>query len=156
MHDRCANGQKLKMLTVVDEWTRACVAIEVDDRIPAARVINVIQALMHQYGAPCFLRSDNGPEFIAKALKTWLQRRGVQTAYIDAGKPWQNGTNESFNGKIRDECLNLEWFRHRLEARIVIAPWRQQYNEQRPHSSLGYQTPAQVRQQVGECSPLSP
>ncbi len=88
---------------------------------------------------------DNGPEFVAKAVKIWLSQQGIQTAYIEAGKPWQNATNESFNGKLPDECLNLEWFRHRLEAQVVIEQWRQQYNEQRPHSSLRYRTPTQAQ-----------
>ncbi len=156
IHDRCANGQKLKLLTVVDEWTRECVAIEVAGRLTAAQVIQVLSTLIQRYGAPRYLRSDNGPEFIAHAIRTWLTQNGIQTAYIDAGKPWQNGTNESFNGKLRDECLNLEWFRHRTEARILIEQWRWQYNEQRPHSSLSYRTPSQVRQQVTTTPTLSP
>ncbi len=155
IHDRCANGQKLKLLTVVDEWTRECLAIEVQGRLTANGVINVLRTLIEQHGAPRFLRSDNGPEFIAQAIKAWLAQSGVQTAYIDPGKPWQNGTNESFNGKLRDECLNLEWFRHRLEARIVIEQWRCHYNEQRPHSSLGYRTPSQLRKQAVTTPALS-
>jgi putative transposase len=125
-HDTCANGQKLKILTVVDEWTREGLAAEVEGRITATRVIQVVQRLIQQYGAPSFIRSDNGPECVAQAVKTWLAQQGIQTVYIDGGKPWQNGTNESFNGKLRDECLNLEWFRHRREAQIVIEQWRQQ------------------------------
>ncbi len=148
IQDRCANGQKLKLLTVIDEWSRECLAIEVQGRLTANGVIDVLRKLIEHYGPPCFLRSDNGPECIAQAVKTWLSQSGVQTAYIDPGKPWQNGTNESFNGKLRDECLNLEWFRHRLEARIVIEQWRCYYNEQRPHSSLGYRTPSELRQQA--------
>jgi putative transposase len=155
IHDRCANGQKLKLLTVVDEWTRECLAIEVQGRLTANGVIGVLRTLIAQYGVPHFLRSDNGPEFIAQAVKGWLAHSGVQTAYIDPGKPWQNGANESFNGKLRDECLNLEWFRHRREARIVIEQWRRHYNEQRPHSSLGYRTPIQVRHQAAMPLPLS-
>ena len=145
VHDTCANGQKLKILTVVDEWSRECLAVEVEGRMTARRVITVLQRLIEQHGPPTFIRSDNGPEFVAKAVKSWLAQQGIQTAYIEAGKPWQNGTNESFNGKLRDECLNLEWFRHRLEAQVVIEQWRQQYNEQRPHSSLQYRTPMQAR-----------
>ena len=141
--DGCANGQKLKMLTVVDEWTRECLAVEVEARINSPRVIEVLARLMSLHGHPQYLRSDNGPEFVSKAVKQWLSRSGVQTAYIDRGKPWQNGLNESFNGKLRDECLNLEWFRDRAEAKVVIEQWRKHYNEQRPHSSLGYKTPAQ-------------
>ncbi len=150
IHDRCANGQKLKRLTVVDEWTREALAIEVEGRLTAAHVIQVLGRLIQRYGPPRYLRSDNGPEFIARAIQTWLTHSGVQTAYIDAGKPWQNGTNERFNGKLCDECLNLEWFRHRLEARIISEQWRQHYNAQRPHRSLGYRTPAQVRQHMLE------
>ncbi len=156
IHDRCANGQKLKLLTVVDEWTRECLAIEVQGRITATRVIDVLRALIATYGAPRFLRSDNGPEFIARAVKDWLERSGVQTAYIDPGKPWQNGANESFNGKLRDECLNLEWFRHRREAQIIIEQWRRHYNEVRPHSSLAYRTPMEQRQGSITKSTLSP
>ncbi len=155
LYDRCANGQQLKLLTVVDEWTRECLAIRVDGRMRAKQVIEVLRALIQQHGPPSYIRSDNGPECIARAVKAWLAQEGVHTAYIDAGKPWQNGTNESFNGKFRDECLNLEWFRHRLEARIVIEQWRRHYNEHRPHSSLGYKTPAQVRQQAVELQSLS-
>lgn len=144
VHDTCANGQHLKILTVVDEWSREGLAVEVAGRITPAAVIRVVQRLIAQYGTPAYLRSDNGPEFVARAVKTWLAEQGIQTAYIEGGKPWQNGTNESFNGKLRDECLNLEWVRHRREAQIVIEQWRRQYNEQRPHSSLGYQPPSQV------------
>ena len=156
IHDRCANGQKLKLLTVVDEWTRECLAIQVDGQLTATRVLQVLRELIRRHGPPRYLRSDNGPEFIAHAVRNWLTNSGIQTAYIDAGKPWQNGTNESFNGKLRDECLNLEWFRHRTEARIVIEQWRQQYNEQRPHSSLKYRTPNQIRQQAVTTPPLPP
>jgi putative transposase len=143
--DGCANGQKLKMLTVVDEWTRECLAIEVGARINSSKVLEVLSRLMSVHGQPQYLRSDNGPEFIARQVKNWLKRSGVETAYIEGGKPWQNGVNESFNGKLRDECLSLEWFKNRAEARVVIEQWRRHYNEGRPHSSLGYQTPAQFR-----------
>ena len=143
--DSCANGEKLKLLTVVDESTRECLAIEVGARINSRAVIDVLTSLMRLHGRPEYLRSDNGPEFVSKAVKQWLSSRGVQTAYIEGGKPWQNGLNESFNGKLRDECLNLEWFRNRAEAKVVIEKWRKHYNEQRPHSSLGYKTPAQFR-----------
>jgi putative transposase len=143
--DTCANGQKLKMLTVVDEWTRESLAVEVEARINSRGVIDVLAKLMSRHGSPQYLRSDNGPEFVSRAVREWLSRSGVQTAYIGGGKPWQNGLNESFNGKLRDECLNLEWFSNRAEAKVVIEQWRKHYNEQRPHSSLGYKTPAQFR-----------
>ena len=143
--DSCANGEKLKMLTVVDEATRESLAIEVGARINSLAVIEVLTRLISLHGQPEYLRSDNGPEFVSKAIKRWLSSSGVKTAYIEGGKPWQNGLNESFNGKLRDECLNLEWFRNRAEAKIIIEQWRKHYNEQRPHSSLGYKTPAQFR-----------
>ena len=119
----CANGQNLKMLTVVDEWTRESLAVEVEARINSVGVIDVLAKLMSLHGQPEYLRSDNGPEFVSTAVKQWLNRSGVQTAYIDRGKPWQNGLNESFNGKLRDECLSLEWFSNRCEAKVVIEQW---------------------------------
>jgi putative transposase len=140
--DWCANGQKLKCLTVTDEWTKEGLAIEVDGRIRSARVIEVLSGLVSERGAPLYLRSDNGPEFVSRALLKWIFDQGVETALIDPGKPWQNGTAESFNGKFRDECLSLEWFRSRAEAKVVIENWRRHFNEVRPHSSLGYLTPA--------------
>ena len=140
--DWCANGQQLKCLTVTDEWTKEGLAIEVDGRIRSGRVIDVLSRLISKRGAPQYLRSDNGPEFVARALLKWMVDQGIETALIDPGKPWQNGVSESFNGKFRDECLSLEWFRSRAEAKVVIEAWRRHYNEIRPHSSLGYLTPA--------------
>jgi putative transposase len=141
--DWCANGQQLKCLTVTDEWTKEGLAIEVDGRIRSPRVIEVLSRLASERGAPLYLRSDNGPEFVSRALLTWITSMGIDTALIDPGKPWQNGATESFNGKFRDECLSLEWFRSRAEAKVVIETWRRHYNEVRPHSSLGYLTPAE-------------
>lgn len=140
--DRCANGQQLKCLTVTDEWTREGLAIEVDGRIRSARVIEVLARLVSERGAPLYLRSDNGSEFVSRALLSWIVAQGIDTALIDPGKPWQNANGESFNGRFRDECLSLEWFRSRAEAKVVIESWRRHYNEVRPHSSLGYLTPA--------------
>jgi putative transposase len=145
--DACANGQVLKCLTIVDEWTRECHAIDVAGRIRSTRVIEVLAQLISVHGAPRYLRSDNGPEFVSRAILQWLLAAGIDTALIDPGKPWQNGTDESFNGKFRDECLNVEWFRTRPEATIVIEQWRRHYNEVRPHSSLGYLTPQEFREQ---------
>jgi putative transposase len=141
--DWCANGQQLKCLTVTDEWTKEGLAIEVDGRIRSGRVIEVLSRLVSERGAPLCLRSDNGPEFVSRALLKWIVDQGIETALIDPGKPWQNGATESFNGKFRDECLSLEWFRSRAEAKIVIETWRQHFNQVRPHSSLGYLTPAE-------------
>jgi putative transposase len=140
--DRCANGQQLKCLTVTDEFTKEGLAIDVDARIRSPRVIEVLSWLVSERGAPAFLRSDNGPEFVSRALLSWITAQGIGTALIDPGKPWQNGVGESFNGKFRDECLSLEWFRSRAEAKVVIEAWRRHYNQVRPHSSLGYLTPA--------------
>ena len=139
----CANGQRLKCLTVTDEWTKEGLAIEVDGRIRSQRVIEVLARLVSERGVPLYLRSDNGPEFVSRALLKWIVDQGIATALIDPGKPWQNGTAESFNGKFRDVCLSLEWFRSRSEAKVVIESWRRHYNEVRPHSSLGYLTPAE-------------
>ena len=139
--DACADGRQIKCLTVEDEFTKEGLAIEVAGRIRSGRVIEVLSRLVSERGAPKHLRCDNGPEFVARAVLKWLVDQGIDTAFIDPGKPWQNGVNESFNGKFRDECLSLEWFRSRAEAKVVIESWRQHYNEIRPHSSLGYLTP---------------
>jgi putative transposase len=144
--DSCANGQQLKCLTVVDEFTHECLAIDVAGSIRSARVIDVLTRLMSVHGAPAYLRSDNGPEFVSNAILRWLTDAGIETAHIDPGKPWQNGTNESFNGKFRDECLSVEWFRTRREAQVIIEMWRQHYNAVRPHSSLDYLTPHEFKQ----------
>ena len=141
--DRCANGQQLKCLTVTDEWTKEGLAIEVDGRLRSGRVIEVLSRLVSERGAPRYLRSDNGPEFVARAVLEWIAGQKIETALIDPGKPWQNGVGESFNGKFRDECLSMEWFLSRAEAKVVIEAWRRHYNEVRPHSSLGYLTPAE-------------
>jgi len=143
--DACANGQQVKCLTVVDEYTRECLEIDVAGSIRSRRVIEVLSRLISVHGAPRYLRSDNGPEFVSTALLKWAVQEQIETALIDPGKPWQNGTNESFNGKFRDECLAMEWFRNRIEAKIVIEDWRTHYNEVRPHSSLQYLTPAEFR-----------
>ena len=143
--DTCANGQQLKCLTVIDEWTRECLAIDVAGGIRSGRVIEILAQLVSLYGAPRYLRSDNGPEFVACAILRWLQDAGIETALIDPGKPWQNGADESFNGKFRDEFLTLQWFRNRIDAKVGIERWRRHYNEVRPHSSLGYLTPLEFK-----------
>jgi transposase InsO family protein len=143
MEDRCATGRKLKLLTVVDEFTRECLAITVARSIRAHDVIRVLDTLFHTRTTCAFIRSDNGPEFIARTLNQWLSENGARTIYIDPASPWQNAYGESFNGRFRDECLNMEVFNTMAEAQIVTEMWRRQYNEQRPHSSLGYLTPAE-------------
>lgn len=141
--DTCADGRQLKCLTVTDEFTKEGLAIDVAGSIRSARVIEVLSRLVSARGAPHYLRSDNGPEFVSRALLSWIASQGIDTALIEPGKPWQNGVAESFNGKFRDECLSLEWFRSRVEAKVVIEQWRRHYNEVRPHSSLGYLTPTE-------------
>lgn len=143
VYDACANGQQIKCLTVIDEFTRECLAIDVAGGIRSKRVIEVLSQLVSVRGAPRYLRSDNGPEFVSHRILEWIEQSGIGSALIDPGKPWQNGTDESFNGRLRDECLNLEWFRSRREARVVIEAWRQHYNYVRPHSSLDYRTPVE-------------
>jgi putative transposase len=144
--DTCADNRSLKCLTVVDEFSRECLAIDVAGSIRSGRVIEVLTQLVSLHGTPKYLRSDNGPEFVATAILRWMQTAQIDTAYIDPGKPWQNGTNESFNGKLRSECLDLECFRNRLEAKVGIELYRRHYNEERPHQSLGDLTPAEFKQ----------
>jgi putative transposase len=151
--DACANGQQLKCLTIVDEYSRECLAIDVAGSIRSGRVIEMLSKLVSVHGAPQYLRSDNGPEFVSRAILRWLAGAQIDTAHIDPGKPWQNGSNESFNGKFRDECLSMEWFKNRLDAKIVIENWRRHYNEVRPHSSLANLTPTEFKQQVSQQNP---
>lgn len=147
--DTCANGQQLKCLTVIDEFTRECLAIDVAGSIRSGRVIEVLSRLVSVHGAPTYLRSDNGPEFVSRAVLRWLtQDAGINTAFIDPGKPWQNGSNESFNGKFRDECLAMQWFKNRIDAKVLIEEFRRGYNEVRPHSSLGQLTPTEFKQKL--------
>jgi len=145
VHDWCASGQKLKLLTVVDEFTRESLCIETRTSIKSQMVIAVLNRLVKERGAPAYLRSDNGPEFVAKRVKQWLACAGIQTLYIKPGSPWQNAFGESFNGRLRDECLNVEWFNNLAEAKVVVERWRRYYNEERPHSSLEYKTPVEFR-----------
>ena len=145
MHDACANGRRLKLLTVTDEFTRESLTVETRTSIKSRAVVEVLERLMCERGTPAFLRSDNGPELIARQVREWLAVKGVQTLYIEPGSPWQNAKAESFNGRLRDECLNMEWFRNLREAQVVIESWRHFYNEERPHSSLGYRTPVEFR-----------
>ena len=143
--DACADGRQIKCLAVLDEWTRECLAIDVAGSIRSGRVVDVLSRLVSVHGAPRYLRSDNGPEFVSKAILNWVTKEGIDTAFIDPGKPWQNGTEESFNGRFRDECLGMEWFRSRPEAAAIIETWRRHYNGVRPHSSLGYLTPNEFK-----------
>lgn len=143
IHDRTANGRPLKWLSIVDEYTRECLALEVDRSITAEKVIDVLAELFRIRGVPQHIRSDNGPEFIAKAIRRWLCLAGVETLYVEPGSPWENGYAESFHSRLRDELLNREEFTNLAEARHLADAWRLEYNHRRPHSSLGYRTPAE-------------
>ena len=145
VHDECANGQKLKCFVVKDEFTRECLAIDVESRFRAAAVVNTLNRLICIYGRPAYLRCDNGPEFIAKQVRKWATSKNIEIAYTEPGKPWQNGSIESFNSRFRDECLNMEWFASRREARVIIQTYRERYNSQRPHSAINYRVPSEVR-----------
>ncbi len=141
VEDALADGTPLRILTVMDEFTREGLALDVALSTSAERVIGVLIALIAQYGTPANLRSDNGAEFVATAVQTWLTHCGVQTLYIEPGKPWQNGKEERFNGTVRDECLNMHQFFSVAEACVRVSTFRQHYNTERPHSRLGYLTP---------------
>lgn len=143
VEDATENGTRFRVLTLIDEHTRECLVVHVDWSIRAVDVIRVVEAAMARYGVPTHLRSDNGPEFIAYAIQDWLREKNVKTIYITPGAPWENAYIESFHDKLRDECLNREIFGSLMEARVVIEQWRLEYNAERPHSSLGYQTPAE-------------
>ena len=138
---RTEDGRPVRMLTVIDEYTRECMAIKVARRIRSDDVIHALTELFVLNGAPEHIRSDNGPEFTAKVVRGWLERVGVKTLFIQPGSPWENGYNESFNGKLRDELLNREIFYSLKEAQILTERWRREYNTIRPHSSLGYRPP---------------
>ncbi len=145
VHDRLVDGRALKMLCVIDEYTRECLAIEVGASLRSQDVILTLSRLMRLYGKPAFIRSDNGAEFTAAKVMRWLRDAAIGPAFIAPGSPWQNGFVESFNGKLRDELLNREWFRSRAEAKVLIERCRQFYNERRPHSAHRYQPSATVR-----------
>ena len=140
--DRTANGRALKILTIIDEYTRECLGLVVKRKITSQEVIDKLFDLFILRGIPEHIRSDNGPEFTAKAIRKWLSRIGVKTLYIEPGSPWENGYIESFNGKLRDELLNIEVFTTLQEAKVLIEQWRQEYNQVRPHSALGYRPPS--------------
>jgi len=142
MMARTTDGRPLRLLTVVDEFTRECLVIDVGRRITSDDVLERLTELFVLRGVPACVRSDNGPEFTATVVREWLERVGVKTLYIEPGSPWENGYIESFNGKLRDELLNGETFDTVLEAQVLVENWRRHYNAVRPHSSLGYRPPA--------------
>ena len=142
IHERTHDGRPLRLLTVIDEYSREALAIVVARKMNAQDVLRTLARLFVRYGMPEYLRSDNGPEFTAKVVRRWLKRLKVGTLFIDPGSPWENGYNESFNGKLRDELLNREIFSSLWEAKVLVERWRREYNRVRPHSSLGYRPPA--------------
>jgi putative transposase len=148
--DRTEDGRQLKLLVVIDEYTRECLAIETGRRFTSRDVQLMLQYLFALRGAPEHIRSDNGPEFIAKEIRRWLGQASVGTLYIKKGSPWENGYVESFNGKLRDELLNRELFLSLLEARYVLDEWREDYNERRPHSGLNWKTPSSYAASVAD------
>ena len=149
---RTERGGRLRILAVMDEYTRQCLAIEVARSMPSQRVMQVLSWLFLVHGNPEHLRSDNGPEFVAHAVQRWLPQQGCQTMYITPGSPWENPFIESFIGKLRDECLNCYIFANGREAQQIVEEWRMEYNTYRPHSSLGYLTPAEFALQQHDLS----
>ena len=153
LQDCFSNGRKFRSLTIVDDFTRECPAIEVDTSIPGARVVRVMDRLAQTWGIPRTIVSDNGGEFIGRAMDAWANRHGVKLHFIDPGKPTQNAYIESFNGKFRDECLDQHWFTDLADARGKIETWRVEYNTVRPHSSLAYATPEEFAERFKEQNP---
>jgi transposase InsO family protein len=142
IHDRTADGRPLKWFSIVDEYTRECLTLEVNRRMTSREVVEVLRELFVIRGVPAHLRSDNGPEFIAGPLRAWLSRASVGPLYIEPGSPWENGYAESFNARLRDELLNVEVFDSLRAAKALATTWRLEYNHRRPHGALDYQTPA--------------
>jgi putative transposase len=141
VHDAVECGRTIRVLSVVDAYTRECLALEVDTSFASRRVTRVSEAIIAERGVPQAIRCDNGPELTSRHFLAWCIERQIELVHIQPGKPTQNGRVESFNGRMREECLNLSWFQNLFDARRKIAAWRKEYNEERPHSSLGYQTP---------------
>lgn len=146
VHDQTMRGSRFRILTLIDEYTRELLALHAGWSIRAEDVIEVVNQSSQVYGCPEHIRSDNGPEFIAYAVEDWMKAGKIQSLYIRPGAPWEQAYIESFHDKLRDECLNRELFGSLAEARVILAQWKREYNEQRPHSSLGYRTPREVAQ----------
>jgi transposase InsO family protein len=150
--DRTEDGRRLKMMPIVDEHTRECLTIEVERSITAEEVVATLTYLFEERGEPAYIRSDNGPEFLAAAVKRWLEASGVRTLYIEPGSPWENAYSETFIGRFGDELLKREVFATVLEAKVLVGEYRAHYNCERPHSALGYRTPAEF---AASCEPVS-
>jgi putative transposase len=156
IHDRTATGRPLKWLAITDEYTRECLALEVDRSLTADRVLDILTNLFLTRGVPQHIRSDNGPEFIAAAIRHYVEQAGLEMLYIEPGAPWENGFAESFFSRLRDELLNTEEFMNLAEARWFAYRRQQEHNEERPHSSLGYHTPAQFAAACAASAPAAP
>lgn len=142
--DTTEEGKTIKILSMVDESSRFCIGLNVNRKIDGRVVLQALDAACERYGAPRYIRSDNGPEFVASEVRKWVEERQIGTIYIEPGSPWQNGYVESFHSRFRNDCLNREWFINELDAKVTIADWREKYNERRPHSGLGYHSPAEI------------
>lgn len=151
--DTLAQGRTFRVLTVIDEYTRECLAIETDTSLPGLRVIGVLERLAQTRGLPEEISVDHGPEFVCRSVRSWCETQGVLLRYIEPGRPMQNGHIESFNGRFRDECLNANWFITLANARHQVESWRTDYNRSRPHSALGYQTPNEFAALVAQRQP---
>ncbi len=154
MSDALASGRRFRTLGIIDTCTREALAIEVDTSLPSGRVVRVLKRVMTERGRPTEIVLDNGPELISRVLDQWADEQGITLGFIEPGKPEQNAVMESFNGRLRDECLNSHWFRSLADARQIIEDWRQDYNHVRPHSSLNYATPREVYEQLAETATM--
>jgi transposase InsO family protein len=155
VHDRTITGAPLKWLTLVDEFTRECLSLKVNRSIRSDDLLDILRDLFLQRGMPGYIRSDNGPEFISRAVREWLTAAGVETLYVEPGSPWENGYSESFNSKLRDEFLNMEEFDNQNQAQYMASNWRTAYNNVRPHSSLGYEPPAEFASRCAASAPVA-
>jgi putative transposase len=157
VHDAAESGRKFRVLSVIDVYTRECLALEVDTGFAGRRLTRVLEEIVAERGRPLALRCDNGPEFTSRHFLAWNLERGIQVVHIEPGKPVQNPHVESFHGRLREECLNASWFGDLFEARAKIGAWRKEYNEERPHSSLGYLAPREFARRVAALrSPTAP
>ena len=157
VHDAAESGRKFRVLSVIDVYTRECLALEVDTGFPGPRMTRVLETMVAERGAPEAMRCDNGPEFTSRHFLAWALEKQIAVVHIEPGKPAQNAHVESFHGKLRDECLNASWFGNLWEARAKIAAWRKKYNEERPHSSLGYLPPREFARRIAALrSPTAP
>ena len=152
VHDAVASGRAIRVLSVVDAYSRECLALEVDTSFASRRVTRVLEGIVAERGKPQAIRCDNGPELTSRHFLAWCVERQIELVHIQPGKPTQNARAESFNGRLREECLNISWFQNLFDAQRKIAAWRREYNEERPHSSLGYQTPQEFAQMMGRAS----